>query len=92
MQPSPDPFHGFWVPQGERSIEGYHVYVGGGVEQQRGLGREIVKNISFADLPTTLERLLQAYLERRLPGEVFVDFARRHDVEALRAYAGAAES
>ena len=76
------------MPQGERSIEGYHVYVGGGVEQQRGLGREIAKNIPFADLPSTLERLLQAYLEHRCPGEVFVDFARRHDVEALRAYAG----
>ena len=79
---------GVQVPQGERSIEGYHVYVGGGVEQQRGLGREIAKNIPFADLPSTLERLLQAYLEQRRPGEVFVDFARRHDVEALRAYAG----
>ena len=79
---------GAQVPQGETSIEGYHVYVGGGVEQERGLGREFAKNVPFADVPVLLERLLSGYMARREAGEAFVAFARRHDVQALRALAG----
>jgi ferredoxin-nitrite reductase len=79
---------GMQVPQADRSVEGYHVYVGGGLEQERGLGREIAKNIPFAQLPPLLERLLLAYRARCTPRETFVDFARRHDVDALRALAG----
>jgi ferredoxin-nitrite reductase len=79
---------GVQVPLGEGSIEGYHVYVGGGTEQARGLGREIAKNIPFGELPPLLERLLRAYGEQRKPEEAFLDFARRHEVGALRAFAG----
>jgi len=79
---------GAQIPLGNTSIEGYHVFVGGGVEQERGLGREFVKNVPFADVPPLLERLLTAYLAKRNAGEAFVAFARRHDVETLRALAG----
>jgi ferredoxin-nitrite reductase len=79
---------GAQVPQGDASIEGYHVYVGGGVEQERGLGREFAKNVPFADVPPLLERLLTAYMAQREARETFISFARRHDVEALRALAG----
>jgi ferredoxin-nitrite reductase len=78
---------GVQVPQGDGAVEGYHVYVGGGVEQERGLGREIAKGIPFAEVPPMLERLLQAYRSKRIPEETFVEFARRHDVETLRGLA-----
>jgi ferredoxin-nitrite reductase len=80
------------VAQGEGSIEGYHVYVGGAVEQERGLGRELVKNVPFAHVPPLLQRLLTGYIARREAGETFVAFARRHDVVALRALAGAVDA
>lgn len=80
---------GAQVPLGDASVEGYHVFVGGGVEQERGLGREIAKNVPFADVPPLLERLLQAHRAQRAPDETFVDFVRRHDVGALQAFAGA---
>ncbi|HEX4585512.1 MAG TPA: NirA family protein [Burkholderiaceae bacterium] len=80
---------GMQVPQADRSVEGYHVYVGGGLEQERSLGREIARSVPFADLPPLIERLLLAYRTQRKPRETFVDFSRRHDVDALRAMAGA---
>ena len=83
---------GAQVAQGEGSIEGYHVYVGGAVEQERGLGREFAKNVPFADVPALLQRLLAGYIARRETGETFVAFARRHDVAALRALAGAVDA
>ncbi len=79
---------GMQVPQGDRSVDGYHVYVAGGLEQERGLGREFAKNIPFDELPPLIERLLLAYRAQREARETFVDFARRHRIDALRALAG----
>jgi len=79
---------GAQVPAGETSIEGYHVLVGGGVEQERGLGRELAKNVAADDVAPLVERLLRGYLAGRNDGEAFVDYARRHDVAALRVLAG----
>jgi len=79
---------GVQVPHGDRSVDGYHVYVAGGLEQERGLGRELAKSIAFAQLPPLIERLLLAYLAQRGPSETFIDFSRRHDLDALRALAG----
>jgi ferredoxin-nitrite reductase len=80
---------GMQVPQGERSVEGYHIYLGGGLEQERGLGREFARSVAFAELPPLLERLLLGFQARRQMHESFVDFARRHDIDDLRALAGA---
>ena len=79
---------GAQVAQGDGSIEGYHIYVGGAVEQERGLGRELAKSVPFAQVPPLLQRLLASYIAQRAAGETFVAFARRHDVAALRAMAG----
>ena len=79
---------GVQVPHGDRSVDGYHVYVAGGLEQERGLGRELAKSIAFAQLLPLIERLLLAYLAQRGPSETFIDFSRRHDLDALRALAG----
>jgi ferredoxin-nitrite reductase len=81
---------GAQVAQGEGSVEGYHVLVGGGVEQERGLGRELAKSVRADEVAPLVERLIMAYLAERRDGEAFVEFARRHDVDALRALAGVA--
>ena len=39
-------------------------------------------------LPSLIERLLLAYRAQREARETFVDFARRHRIDALRALAG----
>lgn len=81
---------GAQVPDGAASVEGYHVYVGGGVEHERGLGRELAKNVRFDDLPQLMERLLQTYARERVADETFHAFAHRHEVTALQQMAGVA--
>jgi ferredoxin-nitrite reductase len=71
------------------SVQGYHVFIAGGIEQERGLGREFAENIPFLMLPRLLEGLLHVYQVRRNIGESFVEFARRHDIDALRSLVGA---
>jgi ferredoxin-nitrite reductase len=81
---------GAQVPAGDAAVEGYHVYVGGGVEHERGLGRELAKNVPFDDVPPLVERLLQAYARECAPDETFQAFASRHDVPVLQQMAGVA--
>ena len=50
---------GAQVPSGDASIEGYHVLVGGGVEHERGLGRELAKNVAAADVAPLVEQAAQ---------------------------------
>lgn len=68
--------------QGE---EGYQVVIGGGSDQDRGLARELIPSIRYRELPPLLERLFEAYVERRNAGETFLEFSRRHSTEELRS-------
>ena len=70
------------------TVEGYHLHVGGGFGPQAGLAREIVRDVKAEETPAIVERLLKGYLANRAtPEETFLDFARRHDVVALKAIA-----
>ena len=78
------------VDQGEDSVEGYHVYIGGGAAStaEQAMAREYAQSVAFDDLPPLLERLLAAWLaHRQAPGESFFEFCRRHEIAALRALA-----
>jgi ferredoxin-nitrite reductase len=73
---------------GQGQIEGYHLYVGGGFAGQRGLGREVLRDVPAGEIPQMLERLLRAYLDGRTSAdEPFHDFAKRQTPETLRAAA-----
>ncbi len=76
------------VSQGEDTeVEGYHLYVGGGYGVDRALAREVLRDVPAERVPAAVERLLAAYLEHRKgPDEPFHAFARRHPIEALRAW------
>lgn len=65
--------------------EGYQVFVGGGSDDRQGLGRELISAIRFADLPPVMEKLFGAYMTKRLEGESFLDYTRRHEIEELKA-------
>jgi len=68
------------------AIEGYHVLIGGGFGPQAALGRELYRDVKAQDAPATIERVLKAYLlHRRSPQESFIDFARRHEIDALKS-------
>ncbi|AEU35241.1 NirA family protein [Granulicella mallensis] len=66
--------------------EGYQVLLGGGTDQQQGIARELIPAIKFSDLPPVMDRLFQAYIGKRNSDESFLDFTRRHDLEALKAF------
>ncbi len=73
------------VKIGGESVDGYHVFVGGGFGAHRELGRQLFSGVAFGDLPLTVEKILKGYLRRREPGEAFRDFTRRHDLNTLQA-------
>lgn len=77
------------VEQGDESVEGYHVYIGGGAAstQEQAMAREYAQSVAFDDLPALLERLLAAYMANRSDRESFFEFCRRHEIEALRTLA-----
>ncbi|WP_291856170.1 NirA family protein [Bradyrhizobium sp.] len=76
------------VGDGDDTVEGYHLFAGGGFGPDADIGQEVYRDLRAEDAPRTVERLLKAYLTHRAsPGETFLAFARRHDGEALRRLA-----
>jgi ferredoxin-nitrite reductase len=77
------------VERGEESVEGYHVYIGGGAAatNEQAMAREYAQYVAFDDLPALLEKLLAAYLAHREAAETFFEFCRRYEIDALRALA-----
>ena len=83
------------VPVGEEddTVEGYHLFAGGGFGPHANFGHEVYHDLKAEDAPKTVEKLLKAYLAHRSsPEETFLTFARRHDGEALRQLADAEAS
>ncbi len=71
-------------------VEGYHVLIGGGFGPAAALGRELYRDVKAEDAPKAVERILKAYLAHRAsPAESFLTFARRHEIDALKAMAEA---
>ena len=80
------------VPVGEEddTVEGYHLFAGGGFGPDADIGQEVYHDLKAEDAPKTVEKLLKAYLAHRSsPEETFLTFARRHDGETLRKLAEA---
>ena len=67
-------------------VEGYHILVGGGFGPHAALGRELYRDVTAQEAPRTVERILKAYLTHRASREEsFLAFARRHEIDALKA-------
>ncbi len=70
------------------SVDGYHLFAGGGYGVDAAIAREVMQNIKAENAPAIVSRLLDAYMARRASAEeTFVAFTRRHDAEALRRMA-----
>jgi len=67
------------------TIEGYHIFTGGGFAGNAGIARELYQNVKAEDAPAMVARILRAYRRNRADEtESFVAFARRMDVDAMR--------
>jgi ferredoxin-nitrite reductase len=82
------------VPSGEEdTVEGYHVFAGGGFGPNADVGQEVYHDVRAEDAPKAVEKLLKAYLSHRsFSDETFLAFARRHDGDTLRKLADAEAS
>ncbi|MGF2038563.1 MAG: precorrin-3B synthase [Nostoc sp. CmiVER01] len=64
------------------TLEAYHVYVG---ESKEKFGRELYQNVTFAELPALIERMLCIYKIQRLNSdESFGEFANRYAIAQLQ--------
>lgn len=69
---------------GEETVEGYHVHVGGGFAADPAIGRELCRDVKAEDLPQLIERILKAYLaNRQSEHETFQAFNARHSIDDL---------
>jgi ferredoxin-nitrite reductase len=64
--------------------EGYHVVLGGGMDQEQGIAREVFRGVAAEELPQLVDRMLAVYQSRHQPGETFVQWTRRHSMGELQ--------
>lgn len=74
------------VKSGGESVEGYHVYVGGGFGKHQAVGRQVFAGVLASELNTTMEKMLRAYLKHREGRETFLQFTTRHEVGKLQEF------
>jgi len=64
--------------------EGYHLVLGGGMDHEQGIAREIFRGVGHDELPALVEKILVTYRDRRTAGETFVQWTRRHSVKEIQ--------
>lgn len=76
------------VKLGGESVDGYHVFVGGGFGKYQAVGRQVFAGVIAQDLPVTVEKMLRAYVKLREGKETFLQFTSRHEVGKLQEIFG----
>jgi ferredoxin-nitrite reductase len=72
------------VKRAGETVDGYHVFVGGGFGKHQAVGRQVFTAIPHDELPPLLEKMLRGFLRHRAPGERFQAFTVRHEVKRLQ--------
>jgi len=70
---------------GGESVDGYHIFVGGGFGANQAVGRQVFNAIDFESAKPLVEKMLRGYLRHRTGGETFQAFTARHDLNTLQA-------
>lgn len=65
---------------------GYHLVLGGGMDHEQGIAREVFKGVRADELTSTVVRVLQTWQKLRQSGETFVEWTRRHEVKQLQEF------
>jgi ferredoxin-nitrite reductase len=73
------------VKRAGETLDGYHVFIGGGFGKHQAVGRQVFNAIPHDELPSLLEKILRGYLRRRNGPESFQSFTTRHDLNELQA-------
>lgn len=67
------------------TVDGYNIVLGGGVDDQQAIAREVWTGIKATEINSLVEQLLCAYLAQRQDDETFAAFTRRLSIEELQA-------
>ncbi len=69
---------------GDQTVEGYHIVLGGGVDDNRAIAQDVFQAVPFIEIPPLVVSMLQTYLDKRDEGEDFAAFTRKHTSDELR--------
>ena len=64
--------------------EGYHVFLGGGMDHEQGVGRELFRGIAAEEVNGVVEKILRVYDGKKALGETLVQWTRRHSLRELQ--------
>jgi ferredoxin-nitrite reductase len=64
--------------------DGFHVVLGGGLDLEQGIAREVFRGIRATEVNALTEKILGTYQSRKTSGETFVEWSRRHSVKELQ--------
>jgi len=66
--------------------DGFHIVLGGGLDLEQGIAREVFRGVRALELPALTEKILRTYQTCRTSGETFVEWTRRHTVKELQEF------
>lgn len=68
----------------DNESEGYHIYLGGGYGSFARIGEAFLENVSIAELPSTIRKLINAARSMRTSNETFAETLARIGSAALK--------
>lgn len=79
--------------ESEDTVDGYHIFVGGGFGENAKIGRELVHDARADECPVLIENILKAYMDKRENAqESFFEFSNRHEIADLQSMMSAVET
>ena len=77
---------GFVAAKLADGTEGYHVVLGGGMDHEQGIAREIFKGVRASEVNALVAKTIAVYEAKKTRGETFVQWTRRHSVKELQEF------
>ncbi len=69
--------------------EGYHLVLGGGMDHEQAIGREIFRGVRATEVNALVEKVLVTYESKKNRGETFAQWTRRHSEKELQEFLSA---
>jgi ferredoxin-nitrite reductase len=64
--------------------EGYHVVLGGGMDHEQGIAREIFRGVRASEVNPLVDKILTTYSAKKNRGETFVEWIRRQSMKEIQ--------
>jgi ferredoxin-nitrite reductase len=75
---------GFIATKLADGAEGYHLVLGGGMDQEQGIAREIFRGVRATEVNAHVDKILATYNAHKQRGETFVQWSRRYSMKELQ--------